>query len=724
MDLGFFKNMNQMKKNKVRDIAIRVSVLLVISLIIELFIFNIRFFQSLSYESRPFDESNTISIEGAHLLEDGVLELDDDAGSFTITVGNINEKLNNIRLGIENIDEEVSVLAEDHVCDVKVAVWDDALHEKMGENGQTYLESGMYDLTEKKVLSSVPESEYIWLETFGNTKAVRFTVSSVSGAGRQFRLNDITFNAVQGLKIKYVRLFLIFIALCTSYVVLFEGSVWKEDCVTPAKWKIVVPWILLIITAIAAFGWATVNPSVFGPDQNEYAPLARALLNGSTSVGEAGELVKNSDGKIVFWNMTSSEVMFDYAYYEGKYYVYFGVLPCLVMFLPYLLLTGKDLPNFVPVVILCLTIMVEIYIFLGMLIRRYYRRTPFMARLLMTAAACGGMYLPSFISVPDHYMVAISFGLILSMAGIMCWMKALPFNAVQAIQTEFKVHVGYLAAGSMCMAAVSLCRPTLLIVGLAFLLVIFISDGKTIAGLNKREILKCMLAVAIPYIIFASICMYYNYIRFDSPFDFGASKNMTTIPFNGGSGFLPFLIARAIYEYLFAPAVFKPEYPFFSYQRWGQIMEGSSILAVTKPDIGLFSGTPVLWLCLLCVGFRKSLKQKKLLLPIVVMFFSAFLLIIFATRFTFCLTERYTLEFSFIFFSIAFIGIMELYEEMKSKADGRIIMKVVFCGIRMLLLAAVFYGSLQLFPEKWTYNLSCGNTELYYRIYYAMNFML
>ena len=723
MALGFFRYMDEMKKKNVKNIAVRVSVLLLISIIIELFVFNIRFFQSILYESSPFDASNTIAIEGAHLLADGSSELDDDTDSFTVIIGNINRKLKNIRMDVENIDEEVSIYTEDHVCDVKVAVWDDALHEKMGDDGTTYLESGMYDLTEKKILRSVPESEYIWLETFGETKAVRLTISSVSGRGRQFKLNDITFNATQDLKIKFVRLFVIFIALCVCYIVLFERTVWKADCVTPAKWKTAVPLVLFLFAAVGAFAWATANPSVFGPDQNEYAPLARALLNGTPSVGDAGDLVKNADGKIVFWNMTSSEVMFDYAYYDGKYYVYFGVLPCLVMFLPYLLLTGRDLPNFVPVVLMCLAILAEIYIFLGMLIRRYYRNTPFMARLLMTAAACGGMYILSFISVPDHYMVAISFGLILSLAGIMCWIKALPFESFKTAQTDYTVHIGYLTAGSACMAAVSLCRPTLLIVGFAFLLVILVTDGKAIAGMDKRKLLQCMLAVAIPYIIFAALCMYYNYIRFDSPFDFGASRNMTTIPFNGGKGFLPFLIARAIYEYLFAPAVFKAEYPFFFYERWGQITEGSSILAVTKPDIGLFTGTPVLWLGLLCIGYRKSLKQKKLLLPIVAMFFSAFLLMTFATRFTFCLTERYTLEFSLIFFVIAFIGMMELYEDMKDKAGARL-MGAVFLGIRLLLLAAVVYGSLQLFPEKWTYNLSCGNTELYYRIYYAMNFML
>jgi hypothetical protein len=49
---------------------------------------------------------------------------------------------------------------------------------------------------------------------------------------------------------------------------------------------------------------------------------------------------------------------------------------------------------------------------------------------------------------------------------------------------------------------------------------------------------------------------------------------------------------------------------------------------------------------------------------------------------------------------------------------------VVFFFINALLLLAFFYGALQIIPEKFPYNLSYGNTELYYRIYYLGNFML
>ncbi len=37
--------------------------------------------------------------------------------------------------------------------------------------------------------------------------------------------------------------------------------------------------------------------------------------------------------------------MHDVSYYQGHYYLYFGVTPVVVLFLPYAVVTGHDLPQ-------------------------------------------------------------------------------------------------------------------------------------------------------------------------------------------------------------------------------------------------------------------------------------------------------------------------------------------------------------------------------------------
>lgn len=700
-----------------------VMIIFIISIMIEMFIFNMRFFQSALYDEIPFGGGHVLSLEGGHMLENGDIELDEENEYLRLTVGNIEEEIKNVRLDVEIMDEPVSWEHRDHVCDVAVTVWDDAIHERMGDDGVTYPESGMYDLTEKKVLHSVKSSQYIWLQTYGKTKALQFDISSDSGLGRIFRIHNITFNATEGLHINAIRLIAVFFALLIVYLTLFWKKNWEIDCVTPAMWKRVLPAVFLVLVAVAFFYWVEINPSVKNTSMNEYDELAAALLNGKVYVGEGSELVKSMEGNIVFWNIDSREVKFDYAYYNGKYYVYFGILPCIIFYVPYRLVTGSALLDYIPVVILCLVTVAEIYLFLGMVIRRYYRKIPFFVRLLMTGAAAGGMYIPLCISAPNHYMIPILSGLVLTLAGAMCWLKGGLYGSPGQNAERRTFRTGYIAAGSVCMAAVSLCRPTMLLMGILLISVCVVTCRQGILAQSKRDMVKNGLAVFIPYFVFASVCMYYNYIRFDSPFDFGAAKNMTTIPFNGGNGYLPYQILRSLYEYLFAPAVFTPEFPFFTYQGLKQIMDGSSLIAETKPDIGLFTGAPVLWAGILCVMYRKNLKEKHLWYPMIALLVCAPVLMSFATRFSFFITERYSFEFSFIFFLWSFTGIMELMTDLPEKSGENLMKAGRFVAVSLLLLA-LFFGFLQLFPENNTVDLSKGNTEVFYRIYYSMNFML
>ena len=64
----------------------------------------------------------------------------------------------------------------------------------MGQDGNTRLKNDLYRSTSKKVIHNIPLSQYIWLETYGDVKSVEFRISSASGMGRVFRINNIVFN--------------------------------------------------------------------------------------------------------------------------------------------------------------------------------------------------------------------------------------------------------------------------------------------------------------------------------------------------------------------------------------------------------------------------------------------------------------------------------------------------------------------------------------------------
>lgn len=709
--------MKIMSDKNIKNITKKLIMLFFVAVLLDVLVFNIRFFQSSSYEEIPFGASHTLSVEGGIVNEDGTIMLDEDSAAIKLHVGKIDGHLENVRIDVEGIDKATSYdyYNEIGVYDVKVSVQDEALHEKMNDNGETQLENGIYDLTEKKVLHSVPDSQYIWLETFGKTSDIEILITPQPDDTRSLKINDLTFNATKPFKLSPYRISVSFFILSIIYIFLFEKSIWNEDCITYKRWKVILPIIVLCLSAVFIFTWDSLNMMLKDPAFDEYATLARALAGKNVSLGNASNIVKELEGSTVFWRMGSNEVMFDHAMYNGKYYVYFGILPCLIFFLPYYLVTGKDMINSVPVAILCLTIVSELYILMGMIIRRYYRKTPYAARWLMTLAMICGMYLPLYMSIPDHYMIAIASGVALTLAGGMCWMHAW--------KNDGKVMIRFLALGACLFAAVSLCRPTLLLMGIAWFMVMIYLKRAEIAKLKKSEFIKSMFAIAIPYAAFASICMYYNYIRFDSPFDFGADKNMTTIPFTSGSPYLPYMIARTLYEYLFSIPKYTSGFPFIIYEDWKQLFESASALAVIKPTGGIFITSPVLWCMLLCIAYRKRIHEKKLSVLMLATLATGMFLMIYAVVFTGNAADRYMMEFSFILFICAFTGIMEFYADAKEKLPEKtlnMIMSVVIC----LLLISVFYGILQLFTGKTGYGMKFGNPDLYYSIYYDMNFML
>ena len=302
------------------------------SIFVEIFVFNIRCFQSMSYKETPVSDSNVLEIEGGHMLENGDLELDEGSDHLELMVGNMNIPLRNVRLDIEVIDEAVSMWHEDNVCFVEVFVWDESLHEYFGDDGLTYLASGLYKNADKKVLKNIESSQYIWTETYGDVKELGIDIYSSSGRGRVFRINNIVFNARQNMHISVFRLAVIFLTITILYIFMFEKHVWDADCITPAGWKVKIPMLLLVFVAVVSFWWSMSNQQLRNNLPNEYAQLARAFLQGRTYVDEGGEFAKEYSGKMVFWSPLSNEIKFDYSYYDGKYYVYFGVLPCIVFF--------------------------------------------------------------------------------------------------------------------------------------------------------------------------------------------------------------------------------------------------------------------------------------------------------------------------------------------------------------------------------------------------------
>lgn len=117
---------------------------------------------------------------------------------------------------------------------------------------------------------------------------------------------------------------------------------------------------------------------------------------------------------------------------------------------------------------------------------------------------------------PRFYEVPISSGLFFVIAGLDMFFMSIKEN---------KINYFEMFIGATFLALSVACRPTDLLASLIIvpiLLKVFIQNIK-----NKKDVLKNILAIAIPYLTVGILLMAYNYVRFGSVFDFGAKYQLT-----------------------------------------------------------------------------------------------------------------------------------------------------------------------------------------------------
>ena len=82
------------------------------------------------------------------------------------------------------------------------------------------------------------------------------------------------------------------------------------------------------------------------------------------------------------------DALWDVAYYNGRYYVYFGIVPCLLFQLPFEALTGiRDLPPALPMILLAWLYILAVFGFVKQAARRWFPQASAAAYLLTAAGA-------------------------------------------------------------------------------------------------------------------------------------------------------------------------------------------------------------------------------------------------------------------------------------------------------------------------------------------------
>lgn len=496
------------------------------ALVIELAVCNFSAWKSLFYKERIVFED--VVVEGGE-------KVDDSSGRYVVTdsiltlyIADVNSTIHNLFFAMD-FSETVPV-------SYTVSLTDD---------GNYY----PYSLPQQELMPGIRKSFYTNVYPSGKvgTIEIRFTVP----AGSMVTLNGICANARIPFWFSLERFLLISGTFLLFYCFLHADNWQKELCSDTNKQRIITAAIIVLSIGLA---WILthVNPICITapwPHHKQYQELVEVMAEGHFYLDqEPSEGVLNAENPYdtIYLQANGIDYLADYAYYEGKYYVYFGVVPALLVYMPVYLLTGHHLPNYAAVFLFYCGFILAVFALYREIIRRWFDQTPYFLYLILCILTfCGGNYL-FVIARPDLYDTPIMAANMFTASGLWFWLKGKYAESAKGRK------IG-LFLGSLCMALVAGCRPQMILFS-ALAIPLFWEE------FNKKAV-SDMVSIFLPYLLVAAGIMYYNAARFGSPFDFGAtysltSNDMTKRRFNLHQALL------GLWHYFIRPPVIESDFPF------------------------------------------------------------------------------------------------------------------------------------------------------------------
>jgi hypothetical protein len=281
------------------------------------------------------------------------------------------------------------------------------------------------------------------------------------------------------------------------------------------KHKALVAFCVLVGAYYLWTAWSSGSPIAFNQDHRDYYNmLSDGLLSGHLHLNLAPDPRLLALPNPYDPAANAALRIHDLSLYHGKYYLYWGPAPALLLYIPYRLLGLGDLPE---------TLAIFLFAFVGFCfsiacLRALAQRfTPNAPRWMLAAAAIAlalGNALPFTLRRVWVYEVAI------------CAAFCLSFIALYLLITGLRdgVRPGRLAAASLLIGLAAGARPTMIVWALGLGVLAAVLYRHTPDRRTRRQILAALLG---PVIAIGILLMLYNLVRFDSLTELGQHYQLT-----------------------------------------------------------------------------------------------------------------------------------------------------------------------------------------------------
>ena len=681
--------MNTLKKRWNRlPRALRIGLaVVVVALLAEIFLFNFRHWESVGWRRAELADYRGV-----------VVKLKDGKG--TLEVGDIDRVANNLYIECVVVDKSDAAIPGQVLS--------------MALYGRDSVDELPFQMGSRKVLTSIARTRYMKLNLLGETKSLQIRFTSKYPEAKRVIVREIAVNAPVPLFLSWRRLLLL-AALLAALCAFRPGSPLYRSRFS-ARFRgrrAAVCATCLALCALTAFAVDLNGKEGDAQEtQTQFHELARALAKGQvwldTEPSEALKAMENPyDADLREELLGEDGFKRDYAYFKGRYYCYFGVLPIALTYLPYYMATGNDLPASRAMLVFGLLMAVGVCAFVYEWFERRRDRLPFALYPLACFAMLFASGLFFGVRAVKLYALPILCGAGLTLWGLFFWLRARR-RGVDSRRSRIDV-----AAGSLLIALTVLARPQFI---LSSLMALPLFWDEILRPFRERRVnWGFWLCLILPVLPVAAVTMAYNRARFGSVFDFGATYNLCAGDMRA-RGWRMDRVPLALLYYLFVPVVVRPKFPFMIANTYTTSYLGRTICEIFDIYGGLFALAPFLMIGFAAFARRRrnvlsdplsrSVARVSVLLALLILVLDAQVAGIVA---------RYRMDFGWLFCLAALLVQLEVEAGDEAALSWK---KLLRAGLLATVLAAVAYECLLLFAQE--------NVELYWHPdkYFAFKTML
>ena len=518
------------------------------------------------------------------------------------------------------------------------------------------------EMPTKNYIQKLENSKYVC--TYLSGQSNKIAVKIFSGDAN---VEKITINRKIPFRFNYVRVMTLFLIFAVVYTI--KRCEFFEIAYSRENYKQAITIFLIVMSFIFLTGYINLCSGNIIEDDYYATDFVNALSSGKIYLGETpSEKLKNLENpydttqRIDKSLKRGEDYIWDASYYNGKYYSYFGILPALIILVPYHLITGEY--TLISIAILFFSLM-TIWLLKELIINifeRYFKNAPFKLMIFSILILLFGSQILILNGRPKFYELAAISGLFFGTAGINCLFIGIRKN---------NIKYRYIFLSSLLLSLSVACRPTMLlasVIALPVFIKIFIRNFK-----EKKNIKKSIISICIPYILVGSLLMYYNYIRFNSIFEFGASYQLTVNDMSNLKNRFATIFTGIVCN-LFGLPVFTSKFPFITTNQ--NILSFYGYYYIEDMLGGLFILVPICFAIFSIKKLWKKSENREVCCAISIFAIVGLVLCIISTMMAGSL-QRYLVDYAWMIIIAGIMSFMELRNIHKTNEGKEILDKIL-----------------------------------------------